>query len=493
MGGELPLNFFCEPSAVWMEEKIYPHVNDYVQYINSKKSLIRTPNQSLDVFSITNYDRVVWPMFLDEKYGYDVNRFVWEAYRDGKTDFKEVFEESIHRNGFSKNIDSTMANFGQWLFCTGSRSDFKPGFREASLWPTAPMETLNNDSTLLKQINLEPHGFLFVNRNSELKGLRFEPSYYSNPVGVTLLSPPTPPDSLNATSLLFPTSNSLITDTSSPYIIFSNGYSGQRSLSLYEKERFFIFNSGRSVNISVSPNINASLFFIKTVICTLEYENEEPYPPGRALYDVLQSAGINHSTDTSAKVWIQTHSTSEKFIDSSIIKLLFTSKTNKGVAYKIEAFGSSSRPIATSIRLPNDQCLLDYSTFQHLLEKDSAGSRAFAIAERWITSIVKSSVFPLPAKLSGREVFFTSDSAGVSSELFIYSLSGKLVNRIPASCDGCSYKVSVDGHNQRIFKWNLHNSDHAVVSPGIYLYKINDVSNNNSSTIEKGKLAIVAK
>jgi len=484
-----------------MEEKIYPHVNDYVQYINSQQSLFKNPNQNLDLVSLTNYDRVVWPMFLDERYGHEINRFVWEAYRSGKTDFKEVFEESIGKKGFGRDIDSSMANFGQWLFCTGTRSGFKPGFRDATLWPTAPVELLKNVTILLKQITMEPHGFLFVKRNTDLEGVGFEPSYSTNPVGITLFAPPSPPDSISTTSLLFPALKSLISDTTSPFIIFSNGYSGQRSFTLYEKERFFVFDVGQVVNYSVSSNINASLTFLKSVVCTLEYENEEPYPPGRVLYEQLQTAGIAEYSDTIAPksayfsvVHMKTHSSIESLIDSNVVKIQFIPKATKVAGYRIDAINSSYQLIATSIRISNDKYVLDYLPFRNLLNKDSSGSRTITIAERWINTLVRATVFPSPAKLSIGKVFITSVSAGNSSELFLYTLSGKLVRRIPASCSGCSYNVSANGQEQIIFEWNLRNTEHAVVSPGIYLYAINEVSTDKSlKRVEKGKLAIVEK
>ncbi len=69
-------SWFMENCAVWMEEKMWDEVNDcyfYMNYFfNNTNYAINTANGSFE------YGAFVWPTYLDERYGQDIIRTIWE-------------------------------------------------------------------------------------------------------------------------------------------------------------------------------------------------------------------------------------------------------------------------------------------------------------------------------------------------------------------------------------------------------------------------------
>ncbi|MBL8026194.1 MAG: hypothetical protein JNL74_07275 [Fibrobacteres bacterium] len=497
-----PINtFFCEPSATWMEEKIYPHVNDYIQYINSSKSLFQNTNQVLDTFSYSNYDRVVWPMYLDEKYGHEANRYVWEAFRDGKTNFDEVFGGSIRRKNLSGNIDTVMADFGKWLFCTGKRSAFSTGFRDAAYWPDAPVKNITNGEDIFLNIKLVPYGFLFLKRSAELMGLKVIPAYSADPAAVTLLSPAVSPSVVAESRLFLPRNQIIISDSSSPYVLLSNGKTFDRELTLNESGRFHTLSAGQIFRKAISNGLYAELSLTKQIVCTLSTENGDQYAPGIDLFNRIQHANIDTAHDETSHLQayltlthVKTDNLIEQLISNGSASLKIVSSTDNGPRYSFYALDTASILLANALTTTGGLLEINYGAFRQSLSADSSGSYRFIIAQNYINKPVRSAAFPLPAKLTKREVFVTSSSISSNTELLIHSLSGKLVRKVSSDCSGCSHVLQSGDASQRIFKWDLSNSENTVVSPGIYLYSIVEKQADNSvKRFETGKLAIIAK
>ncbi len=77
--------WMLESTAVWMEDKVYTDINDYLQYINppwTQMSLVPLTtfdsNSSDDPVNVKVYGDTVWNRWLDAKYGSDAPRIAWE-------------------------------------------------------------------------------------------------------------------------------------------------------------------------------------------------------------------------------------------------------------------------------------------------------------------------------------------------------------------------------------------------------------------------------
>ena len=124
-----------EATATWIEEVAYPEVNDYFIYLCA--FLLET-SRSLDsgrAVSRDNhiYGATVFPHFLDQRYGRDVIRQIWE-------------EHAMWANGDPSNLDRVLrqhtpggledavGEFGVWNYFTGHRHR-EQFYDEGNLWP----------------------------------------------------------------------------------------------------------------------------------------------------------------------------------------------------------------------------------------------------------------------------------------------------------------------------------------------------------------------
>src|SRR6476661_5622265 len=76
--------WMLESTAVWMEDKVYTDINDYLQYLGPWAQLSSVPlttfnaNRSDDPLNVKVYGDTVWNRWLDAKYGQDAPRIAWE-------------------------------------------------------------------------------------------------------------------------------------------------------------------------------------------------------------------------------------------------------------------------------------------------------------------------------------------------------------------------------------------------------------------------------
>jgi hypothetical protein len=80
-------SWMFESTAVWMEDKVYDDVNDYVSYLDPWAQLTEVPltsfntTDSSDPLNVKVYGDAVWNRWIDERYGQDAIRTAWERSR----------------------------------------------------------------------------------------------------------------------------------------------------------------------------------------------------------------------------------------------------------------------------------------------------------------------------------------------------------------------------------------------------------------------------
>jgi hypothetical protein len=67
-----------ESTAVYMEDKVYPAINDYFQYVNSWIANTRQPLTAFPDTNLKAYGSAVWNHWLDHRYGPTAVRAAWE-------------------------------------------------------------------------------------------------------------------------------------------------------------------------------------------------------------------------------------------------------------------------------------------------------------------------------------------------------------------------------------------------------------------------------
>ena len=127
-----------ESTAVWMEDRVYDDVNDYVSYLTAWAQLTQVPltafNSSdlTDQLNIKVYGDAVWNRWLDAHYGQELIRGAWERSLGTKPPSfaPYAYDASLVARGtsFFNAFTSFAADTAEW------RSSASP-FEEGPTWP----------------------------------------------------------------------------------------------------------------------------------------------------------------------------------------------------------------------------------------------------------------------------------------------------------------------------------------------------------------------
>ncbi|MEE9442901.1 MAG: dockerin type I repeat-containing protein [candidate division Zixibacteria bacterium] len=138
--------WWMEACATFMEECLFPEVNDNYAYL---PFFFNVPEESLNSSVYLHmYGAFVWPMFLKEKINSLVIRDVWMAMRNN-TPLDAVDSALI---GTGKTLKTILPEFVIWNYFTGSRYVEDNYYSEAINYPEVPIDryhtTLVHDSIL---------------------------------------------------------------------------------------------------------------------------------------------------------------------------------------------------------------------------------------------------------------------------------------------------------------------------------------------------------
>lgn len=120
--------FFYEMSSVWMEETIYPDINDYFQYL----PMLFNTVQSRSLFSGSNeYGNSIFLHMLSKKHGLTILKEIWEQTKNKPP--SEALSNSL--NSRNNSLTTAINDYGKWMYYTGSRSVDGQFFTDADSFP----------------------------------------------------------------------------------------------------------------------------------------------------------------------------------------------------------------------------------------------------------------------------------------------------------------------------------------------------------------------
>lgn len=109
--------WFMENCSVWMEEKMWDEVNDCYYYMssffNNTHNTLWTYNGSFE------YGAFVWPTYIDERYGQDLIRTIWE-WTISSNAMNAVFAAL---DEYGSGFENDYPEFATWNYLTGARND----------------------------------------------------------------------------------------------------------------------------------------------------------------------------------------------------------------------------------------------------------------------------------------------------------------------------------------------------------------------------------
>ncbi len=126
--------WMAESTAVWMEDRVYDEIDDYLRYVRRWVRLYRTP---LTANSIREYGATVWNEWLVRRYGHGFLRDAWARAAHTRPGGFSVasYDAAIRAAGgseFSRDFARFAADVAEWR--TGAR------FREGPRYPDVPRQ-----------------------------------------------------------------------------------------------------------------------------------------------------------------------------------------------------------------------------------------------------------------------------------------------------------------------------------------------------------------
>jgi hypothetical protein len=130
--------WMLESTAVWMEDKVYTEINDYLQYITPWTQMSLVPlttfdsNSSDDPINVKVYGDTVWNRWLDTKYGEDAPRIAWEH---SLTSRPKSFAPGAYDQMLATHGSSFFSGFTQFAADTAEWRSANSPFAEGSTFP----------------------------------------------------------------------------------------------------------------------------------------------------------------------------------------------------------------------------------------------------------------------------------------------------------------------------------------------------------------------
>ena len=129
-------SWWQESTSTWMEEVAYPHIDDYLQYLTY---FLGEPQRALNsgVFrSLHTYGTAIFSHFLDQRYGRELNRLIWEEVGQRRSVDLAHFDRVI-RQVEPGGLGVAMGEFAVWNYFTGARYRDQY-YAEGDKYPTVP-------------------------------------------------------------------------------------------------------------------------------------------------------------------------------------------------------------------------------------------------------------------------------------------------------------------------------------------------------------------
>jgi len=123
----MSLTWWMEHTAVWMEDRAWDNVNDYLAYLpyffNNTETPLTTINGKFE------YGATIWAMYLAKKFGDDIIKDLWEHMSELQTFDIAVFDDII-----PIGLPGALGEFAVWNYFTEDRADTSYFYPDSDLF-----------------------------------------------------------------------------------------------------------------------------------------------------------------------------------------------------------------------------------------------------------------------------------------------------------------------------------------------------------------------
>ncbi len=148
-----------EDTATWMEDKVYPAINDYINYL---PAFAKKSSRPMTGSSIKIYAEAVWNHWLSAKYGDDVVRNTWEVSPKQKSFAVDAYEKAIKNAGgpgFSQELGDFFAATAEWKS--------NPAFPDYTAYPDMKRSGSVNGNTTKTKLDNTSYKLYEVNPSAD--------------------------------------------------------------------------------------------------------------------------------------------------------------------------------------------------------------------------------------------------------------------------------------------------------------------------------------
>jgi hypothetical protein len=116
---------WVEVDATWVEDVVFPQVNDYFNFVDVYGSPLNSPELSLDHGGSGSYEDCIWQTYMSQTWGNQVIVDLWDIRHDhpGWT-MLASYEAAL--NAYGSSVPEVMAAWTRWNYLTGQRG--VPGY-----------------------------------------------------------------------------------------------------------------------------------------------------------------------------------------------------------------------------------------------------------------------------------------------------------------------------------------------------------------------------
>lgn len=172
-----PILWWMEQTAVWMEDRAWDDVNDYLFYLkyyygdinNEYSKMLSIDYNDNYPHSLFKYGAGVWPMYLAARHGDDQIRLIWETLSESENPGIADFDFPIvQKTAGTSNLATSFNEFAVWNWFTGDRANPDDFFHDSDLFDvemqsdaqvTAAPDTLKEG---IKNMTSRYYEYLFV-------------------------------------------------------------------------------------------------------------------------------------------------------------------------------------------------------------------------------------------------------------------------------------------------------------------------------------------
>jgi len=157
--------YIFELTATWIEDVLYPEVNDYFQYLPTFFNTVQNRNFTTNIFP-NLYANGIFMQMLSAQYNTDIVTDIWDRIKTEKAIDAIDTELKIRGSSFSESLN----DYGKWMYFTGERAIPGEFFDDADEFPQ--ISVLNSMSGNLKVelvTNVRSESFYYISIDTILQ------------------------------------------------------------------------------------------------------------------------------------------------------------------------------------------------------------------------------------------------------------------------------------------------------------------------------------